>query len=295
MSLRKGSLGKGLDAIFVDNETEILSQEPSTKPETTSGASMINVSLIEPNRNQPRKDIDDEALSELSDSILKHGIIQPILVRPIAKDSYQIVAGERRFRAARMAGLREVPVNIKEMDDREVAEIALIENLQRENLTPMEEANGYKQLMQEHSLTQDEVAKAVGKSRPVIANALRLLNLPKEVQDMLSRRELSFGHAKTLLGLQNQADMIALAKAVVAKDISVRELERLVKEANKPIEIDKPKKVSKRDNYFDEVELSLKDVLGRKVKVNNKNASSGKLEIEFYSKDDLKDIANKLS
>lgn len=304
MAFKKNSLGKGLDAIFIDNETEQLTDNTTdsqndnnttTDKNVSKGVSMINVSLIEPNHNQPRKIIDDEALSELSDSILRHGIIQPILVRPIGDNSYQIVAGERRFRAARMAGLMEIPVNIKEMSEQEVAEIALIENLQRENLTPMEEANGYKTLMDEYSLTQEDVAKAVGKSRPAITNVLRLLNLPLDVQKMLDKRELTFGHARTLLGLDNEKDMLSLAKLVIQKEISVRELEKLVKDMNSNSK-DTPKtKKAKRDSYYDEVELSLKEVLGRKVKINNKTKDSGKLEIEFYSKDDLKDIANKLS
>lgn len=286
MALKKGSLGKGLEAIFTENETE---QSPKTKD-----AHLMNVSEIEPNRNQPRKNMDDEALSELSDSILRHGVLQPILVKPIPEGGYRIVAGERRYRAARMAGLREIPVVIKELSEQSASEVALIENLQRQDLTPIEEANGYKELMQEYDLTQEDIAKAVGKSRPAIANMLRLLNLPEEVIDMTDKGELSFGHARALLGLENEDDILRLAKYAIDKDISVRTLETLIR-ANTRKQAKKQNVSPERDKYFNEVELSLNEALGRKVTVKNKTQISGKLEIEFYSKDDLRDIANKLA
>lgn len=278
MAGKIGGLGKGLDALFAENAVEEQGKAVS-----------LRISEIEPNKGQPRKQFDDGTLSDLAASIAQHGVLQPLLVRPLASGGYQLVAGERRWRAARMAGLTEVPVVIRELSDRETAELALIENLQRQDLNPMEEAYGYRTLMEQYSLTQDEVAKAVNKSRPAVANALRLLNLPSELATMVQHGALSAGHARTLLGFETPQEQLAAAKLAIDKEMSVRALEKLVKEAhaehkNKP-------RAERRDSLFDEVELALTENLGRKVRVINRG-ENGVLQIEFYGKDDLQALAN---
>lgn len=196
MAKKKGGLGKGLNAIFMENESE-----------DSNSTVTLKISEIEPNRAQPRREFDEKALAELADSISQHGVLQPLLVRPLLDGGYQIVAGERRWRASRMAGLTEVPVVIRELSDGETMELALIENLQREDLTPVEEALGYQQLMDKYSLTQDEVSRAVGKSRPAVANALRLLNLPEEVLSLVGNGRISAGHARTLLSFKDPDEL----------------------------------------------------------------------------------------
>ena len=285
---KKGGLGKGLGAIFIENENE-----SNNSPVT------LRISEIEPNKAQPRREFDENALSELAQSISQHGVLQPILVRPIADGGYQIVAGERRWRASRMAGLSEVPVVIKELTDLETTEIALIENLQREDLTPIEEALGLKKLMEEFEMSQEDISKIVGKSRPAIANALRLLTLPQEVTDLINNGRLSAGHGRTLLGLKNQEDILKCARACIENDISVRQLENIVRKINSETENntvsrETVKKKPKRFPYYDEVELSLKEHLGRKVTVNGNSKEKGILEIEFYSKEDLFALAQLL-
>lgn len=282
MSAKKGGLGKGLDAIFIENDTE------------NKTSVMLKISEIEPNREQPRNDFDEKALAELADSISQHGVLQPLLVRPVSADCYQIVAGERRWRASRMAGLSEVPAIIKELSDSEVMEIALIENLQRENLSPVEEALGYKSLIETYNLTQDEVAKTVGKSRSAITNAIRLLSLPQSVIELLSEGVLTAGHARALLTLKTCEDIEKVANKVVENFLSVREVEKLCKDIleNGDSEKKKVKIVRKRNPFFDEVEISLKEILGRRVKVKDKpRKNKGVLEIEFYDSDDLANIA----
>ena len=247
---------------------------------------------IMPNKEQPRKTFDEGALSELADSIRQHGVLQPLLVRPLPSGGYQLVAGERRWRASRMAELKEVPVVIKELSDTETMEIAIIENLQREDLNPIEEAEGLQALIDRCGFTQEAVAISVGKSRPAIANSLRLLKLPQEVRDMTRNGDISAGHARALLALDNEAMISEAAKSIVENNLTVRDVERLAKmkekENNVPI-----KRSKRRDSFYDEVELSLSEALGRKVKVYN-GRGKGTLEIEFYSAEDLKDIANKL-
>lgn len=281
---KRGGLGKGLDAIFIDNE-----------PEESNSAITLKISEIEPNKSQPRKEFDENALAELADSIAQHGVLQPLLVRPIADGGYQIVAGERRWRASRMAGLTEVPVVIRELTDSETMELALIENLQREDLSPVEEAMGYKQLMDEYGFSQDQVSKTVGKSRPSVANALRLLNLPEEILYLVNTGKISSGHGRTLLAFKNPNDMLKSAKLCTEEEISVRELERMAKKSNLEFENkdkeDKPEKKEKRLSYYDEVELSLNEHLGRKVNVTGDSKNKGVLEIEFYSKEDLFELA----
>ena len=274
MSVKKGGLGRGLDAIFAENTQE-----------SGSGAVMLRISELEPNREQPRKDFDEKAMAELADSISQHGVLQPLLVRPIFGGGYQIVAGERRWRAARMAGLSEVPAMVREMNDGEVMELALIENLQREDLTPLEEARGYQTLLEKYELTQEEVAKTVGKSRPAVANAMRLLGLPQEIQDMVERGELSAGHGRALLAFADEELMVAVARKAAAEGLSVRQLEKLAKKAAQESS-GKETPVVSRCTYFDEVELSLHEHLGRKVRVAG-NGKKGVLQIEFYGEEDL--------
>ncbi len=279
MAVKKSGLGRGFDAIFADNSVEDIS----------TGVSTVKVKLldIEPNRDQPRKQFDEEALAELSDSIAQHGVLQPLLVRPMPDGGYQLVAGERRWRASRMAGLTEVPVVIRDLTDAQVAELALVENLQRENLNPLEEANGYKELSDKFGYTQEKISEIVGKSRPSIANALRLLNLPEDVQEMVSNGSLSMGHARAILSLEDDKMKTDLAKLVIQNDLSVRETERIARNMVK--EAPKAKKTKKRNPYYDEAELALSEVLGRKVKI-TKSSKKGALEIEFFDDADLKKL-----
>ena len=283
MSVKKGGLGKGLDAIFAENTTE-----------SGSGAVELKISELEPNREQPRREFDEKAMAELADSIAQHGLLQPLLVRPLFGGGYQIVAGERRWRAARMAGLSEVPAVVREMSDHEVMELALIENLQREDLTPLEEANGYQTLLDKYGMTQDEVAKTVGKSRPAVANALRLLHLPEAIREMVERGELSAGHARTLLAFPDEASMLEAAKKAVEQGLSVRELERMAKKAAEAQKEGEKPRPTHRIPYFDEVELSLHEHLGRKVRVAG-NKTKGTLQIEFYGEEDLQRLMASIS
>lgn len=282
---KKNGLGKGLDALFIDNSTE-----------DVKSAVKLNINDIEPNRDQPRKIFDEAALSELADSIALHGVIQPLLVRPISDGGYQLIAGERRWRASRLAGLTEVPVVIREMTDSEAMELALIENLQREDLNPIEEAQGYKLLMDTYSLTQEQAAERVGKSRPAVANAMRLLALPAEVLELISEGRISSGHGRTLLGLNDKSMIMKLCSEIEEKQISVRQLESIIKTLNNP---KKPKEdkqgKTKRDPYFDECELAIRQELGRKASINVKKGNKGTLEIEFFSKEDLQSILETLS
>lgn len=284
MAAKKGGLGRGLDALFADNSIEEIASTSAVK---------LKIMDIEPNRDQPRKIFDEDALAELADSIAKHGVIQPLLVRPMPDGSYQLVAGERRWRASRMAGLTEVPVVIKELSDDEAMALALIENLQREDLNVIEEAQGIKALMDTLSLTQDEAAERVGKSRPAVANALRLLKLPDSVIALVSDGKLSPGHARALLGFKDEQDIIETADLIIEKGLTVRDVEKLVKKRNKEPKAEKP--AARRASYYDEVELALTDFLGRKVKVGTKpGKESGVLEIDFFDKDDLTRLADAL-
>ena len=283
MTGKLGGLGNGLDAIFIENDTN-----------DSNNNVFLKISDIEPNRDQPRKDFNEEALRELADSIATHGVLQPLLVRPLAGGGYQLVAGERRWRASRMAGLSEVPVVIREMTDSEMTQIALIENLQREDLNSVEEALGYKSLMDAYNLTQDEVAKAVGKSRPAVANVMRLLNLPEEIQNMLKEGKISAGHARALLGIADKENMIKIAKSIAPQDLTVRDVERLAKKQSSDKKPKAEKQHQKRAPIYDEVELSLNEHLSRRVKVMNDKENNGTLQIEFYSEDDLVQLAKLL-
>ncbi len=283
MAGRKGGLGKGLDALFVDNNTN------------STNVLTLRISEIEPNKGQPRRDFDEAALADLADSIREHGVIQPLLVRPMPAGTYQLIAGERRWRAARMAGLSEVPVVIRELDDMETMEIALIENLQREDLNAIEESLGYKALADQYNMTQEQIAKSVGKSRPVIANALRLLNLPQKVIEMVRRDELSVGHARALLALESKKEIVEMAERIVKQHLTVRDVERLVNAQKLSKEASEQKvKPLIRDTFYEELELAATQEIGRKVKIKQKK-DKGKLEIEFFSKQDLSDIMEKLT
>lgn len=281
MSKKFGGLGKGLDTIFAENETE-----------DSNSSVMLKISEIEPNRSQPRKDFDENSLSDLAQSISQHGLLQPLLVRQLPIGGYQIVAGERRYRACRMAGLTEVPVTIRELSDTETMELALIENLQREDLSPIEEALGYKALIDEHGFSQEEVATSVGKSRPAIANSLRILKLPDSVLEYVKQDKISAGHARALLMLDNEKDMLELAELIYKKDLSVRQAEKLAKK--KP-EVEEDTQPERKPSFYSMVELALNESLGRKIKVNkNKGKQGGVLQIEFYSDEELTELSNKL-
>lgn len=284
---KRSSLGKGLDALFLDNNTE------------DGAIATLKIAEIEPNKNQPRSDFDDEALRELADSIREHGVIQPLVVRPIDK-GYQIVAGERRWRAARMAGLGEVPVVIRELDDNQTLEIAIIENLQREDLNPVELALGYKSLIDQYDMTQEQVADRLGKSRPVIANTIRLLSLPEKVLEYVRGGQISRGHAKALLSLENPALVEETAARILKGELLVRDIEKLARDTKKPAK-DKPSAKKEPsadlawgDNYFKEMELALTAELGRKVRITHQGKRSV-LELEFYSNEELADIASRLA
>ena len=274
---KKGGLGRGLDSLFNANSEETLSTE-------------VMLSQIEPNRDQPRKDFDEQALNELADSIKEHGLLQPILVRSKPTGGYEIIAGERRWRASRIAGLRTVPVVIKEMDEKEAAEVALIENLQREDLNPVEEAMGYRSLMVSYGLTQEQVAERMGKSRSAVANALRLLDLTPNETEALKAGKLSAGHARALLGAEKGSDLRSDMLRVALSGASVRELELMLK---KKKEAKKTEKTA--DTYYTEVELAIKNELGRTVKITPKGKGKGTLTIEFYSKKELEDFAKRLT
>ena len=276
MAAKKGGLGRGLSDLFEQNTTE-------NSADTTT----LRLSEIEPNRSQPRKSFDEAAISELAESISKHGLIQPLLVRPLIEGGYQIVAGERRFRACRMAGLTEVPVIIKDLNDRETAEIALIENLQREDLNPIEEALGYKMLIEEYDLTQDEVAKTVGKSRPVIANALRILSLPEQILEKVEKGLLSNGQARSLLLFKNYDDMLAAAKLAENDGLTVRELEKMAKQRESTNAAPRKKPLKP---LYREAEMSLSEFFGRKVSIKSSSGNKGTLQIEFFDEDDLKKL-----
>lgn len=280
MAKKQSGLGKGLSALMMENSLD-----------TMAATNTLSINEIIPNKDQPRKTFDEGALQELADSIIQHGVLQPLLVRPLPTGGYQLVAGERRWRASRIAGLKEVPVVVKELSDVETMEIAIIENLQREDLNPIEEAEGLQALIDRCGFTQEDVAVSVGKSRPAIANALRLLKLPQEVRDMTKNGEISAGHARALLAFDNEAMMYEISQNIVKNNLTVRDVERLSKTSEN---VNKTRSSSRRrDSFYDEVELSLTEVLGRKVKVYN-GRGKGTLEIEFYSADDLKEIANKL-
>lgn len=300
--MAKKGLGKGLGAIFgedVIKETEILHTAQKEKSSSGENENMsgerelkVKISLIQPNKEQARVDFNEEQMKELADSIRQHGIIQPLLVQKKGA-FYEIIAGERRWRAAKIAGLKEVPVIVREYSRQESMEISLIENVQREDLNPIEEARAYQQLIQEFGLKQDEIADRVGKNRATVANSLRLLKLDPAIQDMVVKNILSSGHARALLTLEDKEMQLTAAKMIVDGSLSVRETERLVKrllrQAN---EEDKPKKEEEKDLRFiyENLEERMKTIMGTKVTIHNKDKNKGRIEIEYYSEAELERI-----
>ena len=277
MAAKKNSLGRGLEALFVDNT------------ETAKGATELEIADISPDRSQPRKAFDPESLAELAASIKEHGVLQPILVRP-SGEGYMIVAGERRWRAARLAGLTTVPVLIKELSDTDAMSVAMVENLQREDLNPVEEAEGYKRLSEASGWTQEQIARTVGKSRPTIANSIRLLSLPADVVELLRSGKITAGHAKAILSIADDKTRSEVAKLVAEKGYTVRQAEKLTQKKPSQEVIRLPRE---SDNTGREVAISLQNALGVQVKVKY-NGGKGTLSLDFYSKDQLLDFANRL-
>ncbi len=295
---KRSALGKGLNVLIPEASSNMQASSRRNRRHSGNSSDLIKLSIekIEPNREQPRKYFNEERLAELADSIKRYGVIEPLVVQK-KEDYYEIIAGERRWRAARLAGLKEVPVVIKKYKENEVLEIALIENIQRENLNPIEEAKAYQVLIEEYHLTQEEVASQVSKSRSSITNALRLLKLSETVQEMLVHQEISMGHARAMLAIEDETSQEKVAKRVKEEGLSVREIEALVKEAKDKKEAKKKKVKENKDEYafiYRELEERLKGILGNKVTIKNKKNHMGKIEIEYYSEDDLERIVDLL-
>lgn len=291
MAAKKGGLGKGLDSLITDKVSMGAATQTAekAKDEKSIEGIIVNINKVEPNREQPRKNFDEDALVELSESIKQFGVLQPLLVQD-KKDYYEIIAGERRWRAAKLAGLKEVPVIIKDLTDIEIVEYALIENIQRENLNPIEEAFAYKRLLTEFNLKQDEVAERVSKSRTAVTNSMRLLKLDERVQQMVIDDMISTGHARALLGIEDKEKQFATAQKIFDEKLSVRETEKLVKKIQK--EKDTPETTKKEldpqlTTICRDLEEKMKHILGTKVAINQKDNKKGKIEIEYYSMDEL--------
>ena len=283
MVTKKKGLGKGLDSLIPDNKQVKTSKtdEINSKKELKAGEQMMKINDVEPNRNQPRKKFEEDALLELSDSIKQFGIIQPLIVQK-RKDYYEIIAGERRWRAAKMAGLKEVPVIIKDYSEQEIVEISLIENIQRENLNPIEEAMAFKKLLQEFNLKQDEVAERVSKSRTAVTNSMRLLKLDNRVQQMIVDDMISTGHARALLAIDDNEQQYEVANQIFDEKLSVRETEKLVKDLKTP-KLKKEKKKVEHEFIYDDLANKMREVMGTKVSISSKGNGKGKIEIEYYS------------
>ena len=291
MAVKKKGLGKGLDSLIPEKSNKPLAKEPAEEKresESGSGIQMMKINMVEPNRDQPRKKFDEDAILELADSIKQFGVLQPLLVRK-NKDYYEIIAGERRWRAAKMAGLKEIPVIIREYSHQEMVEIALIENIQRENLNPIEEAQAFKRLLEEFQLKQDEVAERVSKSRTAVTNSMRLLKLDEKVQQMIIDDMISTGHARALLAIEDKEQQYILANKIFDEKLSVRETEKLVKDLKKPKK-EKTKKDTSNDFIYRDLEEKMRSVIGTKVSVNQKSKGKGKIEIEYYSDEELEHI-----
>lgn len=286
----KKGLGKGLDSLIPKMEVDEISSKPKRQVSeiVEKGIMTVKINMVEPNRNQPRKSFDEDALIELSDSIKQYGIIQPLVVQK-KDDYYEIIAGERRWRAAKQAGLKEVPVIIKDYSEQEVVEIALIENIQREDLNPIEEAMAYKRLLTEFDLKQDQVAERVSKSRTAVTNSMRLLKLSDEVQQMLIENLITSGHARALLAIEDKKQQIQLATKIMDEKLSVRETEKLIKSILNPKQKKEKEEIDNKFIYED-IESKIKEIVGTKVKVNHKPNGKGKIEIEYYSNAELERI-----
>ena len=286
--------GKGLNAVIDGGRSGRGKSASDNNAKAGSGGEVIlKINEVEPNRNQPRKDFNEEKLKELADSISQHGIVQPIVVTK-QDGYYEIIAGERRWRAAKLAGLKEVPVVIKEYTPQEIMEVALIENIQREDLNPVEEAKAYQHLIEEYNLKQEDVAKKVSKQRSTITNSIRLLKLEEPILQMLISGDLSSGHARALLAIDDKEKQIKLAEKIVSEKLSVREVEKLVKESSDKKKKPKEKKKLSQDAIYEDLEEKLARAFGTKVKINRKNETQGKIEIEYYSTDELDAITGKL-
>lgn len=291
---KKGGLGKGIDSLIPNkvNNTKPVekTEEPKVENEKVVEGVLVSINKVEPNREQPRKNFDEDALLELSESIKQFGVLQPLLVQD-KKDYYEIIAGERRWRAAKLAGLKEVPVIIKNLTEQEVVEISLIENIQRENLNPIEEAIAYKRLLTEFNLKQDEVAERVSKSRTAVTNSMRLLKLNDKVQQMVIDDMITTGHARALLGIEDYDKQYTTAQKIFDEKLSVRETEKLVKkiqqEKDQPTAKEEKKLDPKLEAIYHDLEENLKAILGTKVAINQKDDKKGKIEIEYYSMDEL--------
>ena len=284
MAVKRTGLGKGLDSMIPPKATQRAVKEDKNTISKT-GETILKINEVEPNKKQPRKFFNEEALQELSDSIKQHGIVQPLVVAK--KDDYfEIIAGERRWRAAKLAGLKEVPVVIKDYSPQEIMEVALIENIQREDLNPVEEAKAYQNLIKEYNLKQEEVADRVSKSRAAVTNSMRLLKLAEQVQTMLINEELSMGHARALLSIEKEEVQVETAKAIVERKLSVRETEKLVKAILNPKQAKLPIP-STNDVVYEKLSDKLKEIMGTKVNINHKKGGKGKIEIEYYSQDEL--------
>lgn len=291
MAVKRSGLGKGLDSLIPDNKSSKMVKktvEAPKAPENVSGQIMMKINEVEPNREQPRKNFEEDALLELADSIKQFGVLQPLIVQK-KKDYYEIIAGERRWRAAKLAGVKEIPIIIKEYTDQEIVEISLIENIQRENLNPIEEAMAFKKLLTEFHLKQDEVAERVSKSRTAVTNSMRLLKLSDKVQQMIVDDMISTGHARALLAIDDPEQQYILANKIFDEKLSVRETEKLVKDIKNPKK-EKPKKEIQNSFVYENLEERMKSVIGTKVHVNHKPNGKGKIEIEYYSDSELERI-----
>ena len=290
---KKSGLGKGLDSLIPNKKNDISASKVEKKQEKEndspkSGEIMVRINEVEPNRDQPRKDFDEDALMELADSIRQFGILQPLLVQK-KKNYYEIIAGERRWRAAKLAGIKEVPIIVKDYTDQEIVEISLIENIQRENLNPIEEAMAFKRLLQEFQLKQDEVAERVSKSRTAVTKSMRLLKLSPRVQQMIIDDMISTGHARALLAIDDEEQQFILANKIFDEKLSVRETEKLVKALKNPKKEVKKEK-SEHTFIYENIEEQIKNIMGTKVSVNQKANGKGKIEIEYYSEEELERI-----
>jgi ParB family chromosome partitioning protein len=294
MAPKKGGLGKGLNALIPPTEEKKAPEKVSSSlVSETDKETMVNITKIEPNRTQPRKNFNEDALQELADSIKQFGIVQPLIVQD-RKDHYEIIAGERRWRAAKKAGLKEVPVIIKNYTEQEIVEISIIENIQREDLNPIEEALAYKRLLEEFKLKQDQVAERVSKSRTAVTNSMRLLKLSDKVQQMIIDEMITTGHARTILSIEDPEEQYNLAQRIFDEKLSVREVEKIMKNMGKPAK-NKKEKDTKLEVIYQDIEEKLKQNLGAKVVITSKGNGAGKMEIEFYTHDDLEKLVSLLS